>query len=168
MAQTEKFCIAREGKTATIILDVDDWKGVIRAARDLGDDIRKVTGVAAQVELQSPNSAGLLPHERKNLSTSILVGTIGNSSIIDRLVKQKKIDVRQVRGQWEGRSFEPIAGDIIFFDWQNDGLPDHVGIVEKCDGGLVYTVEGNSADRCAQCRYYVGSSSIFGYGTPTY
>ena len=35
MAQTESFCIAREGKTASIILDVDDWKGVIRAARDL-------------------------------------------------------------------------------------------------------------------------------------
>ena len=74
----------------------------------------------------------------------------------------------QERGQWQDRSFEPIAGDIIFFDWQNDGLPDHVGIVEKCEGGLVYTVEGNSADRCAQCRYYVGSSSIYGYGTPSY
>ena len=43
MAQKEKFFIAREGKTATIIVDVDDWKGVIRASRDLGDDVRKVT-----------------------------------------------------------------------------------------------------------------------------
>ena len=59
MAQTEKFCIAREGKTASIIVDADDWKGVIRAARDLGDDVRKVTGVASQVDLQTPNSAGL-------------------------------------------------------------------------------------------------------------
>ena len=55
MAQTEKFCIAREGKTASIIVDADDWKGVIRAARDLGDDVRKVTGVASQVDLQTPN-----------------------------------------------------------------------------------------------------------------
>ena len=75
MAQTEKFCIAHEGKTASIVLDVDDWKGVIRAARNLGDDVRKVTGVASQIDLQSPNSAGLLPHERKNLQASILVGT---------------------------------------------------------------------------------------------
>ena len=51
MAQKEKFCIARDGKTATIIVDVDDWKGVIRAAHDLGDDVRKVTGVASQVDL---------------------------------------------------------------------------------------------------------------------
>lgn len=34
MAQKERFCIADDGKTATIIVDVDDWKGVIRAARD--------------------------------------------------------------------------------------------------------------------------------------
>lgn len=32
MAQTERFCIASEGKTASIIVDADDWKGVIRAA----------------------------------------------------------------------------------------------------------------------------------------
>ena len=86
MAQTERFCIAHEGQTASIILDTDDWKGVIRAARDLGDDIRKVTGDASQVDLQTPNSAGLLPHERKNLQTSILVGTIGKSRVIDNLV----------------------------------------------------------------------------------
>ena len=78
------------------------------------------------------------------------------------------VDWFKDRGQWQDRSFEPMAGDIIFFDWQNDGLPDHVGIVEKCEGGLVYTVEGNSADRCSQNRYYVGSSSIFGYGLPKY
>ena len=113
MAQTEKFCIAREGKTATIILDAADWKGVIRAARDLGDDVRKVTGVASQVDLQSPNSAGLLPHERKNLQASILVGTIGKSRVIDNLVKQKKIDVRQVKGQWESYLIDIVDGNLV-------------------------------------------------------
>ncbi len=64
MAQTECVCIAREGKTASIIVDADDWKGVIRAARNLGDDVRKVTGVASQVDLQTQHSAGLLPSAR--------------------------------------------------------------------------------------------------------
>ena len=113
MAQTERFCIASEGKTASIILDVDDWKGVIRAARDLGDDVRKVTGVASQIDLQSPNSAGLLPHERKNLQVSILVGTIGKSRVIDKLVKQKKIDVRQVKGQWESYLIDVVDGNLV-------------------------------------------------------
>lgn len=71
MAQTEKFCIAREGKTATIILDAADWKGVIRAARDLGDDVSKITGVAAQVDLQSPNSAGMLTSNLKSQTSNL-------------------------------------------------------------------------------------------------
>ena len=71
-------------------------------------------------------------------------------------------------GQWKDRSYEPSAGDIIFFDWEGDGETDHVGIVEKCENGAVYTVEGNSGDACRQKQYTVGSSSIYGYGVPAY
>lgn len=71
-------------------------------------------------------------------------------------------------GQWQDRNYEPQAGDIIFFDWDGDGTSDHVGIVEKCENGVVYTVEGNSGDACRGRQYSVGSSSILGYGTPAY
>ena len=71
-------------------------------------------------------------------------------------------------GQWQDRDYEPQAGDIIFFDWEGDGETDHVGIVEKCENGVVYTVEGNSGDACRQNQYTVGSSSIYGYGCPAY
>ena len=71
-------------------------------------------------------------------------------------------------GQWQDRSYEPQAGDIIFFDWEGDGETDHVGIVEKYENGVVYTVEGNSGDACRQNQYTVGSSSIYGYGCPAY
>ena len=77
MAQ-EKFCIAKDGKVATILVDENDWKGVIRAARDLGDDMRKVTGVAAPVVVES----AAVPQQ----PASILVGTIGKSRLIDRLI----------------------------------------------------------------------------------
>ena len=72
------------------------------------------------------------------------------------------------RGQWQDGSFEPSAGQIIFFDWEGDGETDHVGIVEKCENGIVYTVEGNSGDACRQKQYAVGSSVIYGYGIPAY
>lgn len=73
------------------------------------------------------------------------------------------------RGQWADASIEPSAGAIIFFDWQGDGITDHVGIVEKCENGTVYTVEGNSiGDSCRQRTYSVGSSVIYGYGLPAY
>lgn len=71
-------------------------------------------------------------------------------------------------GKWQDRTYEPKTGDIIFFDWEGDGTTDHVGIVEKCENGTVYTVEGNSGDACKQRQYAVGSSNIYGYGIPAY
>ena len=74
-------------------------------------------------------------------------------------------------GQWQGKDYEPKAGDIIFFDWSKDGQDgdaDHVGIVEKCENGVVYTVEGNSGDACRQNNYPVGYYEILGYGCPNY
>lgn len=79
------------------------------------------------------------------------------------------------RGQWADNSVEPTPGMIIFFDWDNkgssglqDGLSDHTGIVEKVENGIVYTVEGNSGDSCAQRQYSVGYYEILGYGIPAY
>ena len=76
------------------------------------------------------------------------------------------------RGRWQDNSFEPSAGQIIFFDWDDengqDGVSDHTGIVEKVENGIVYTVEGNSGDTCRQKQYPVGYYEILGYGVPAY
>lgn len=74
----------------------------------------------------------------------------------------------KTQGQWQDRNYEPMAGDIIFFDWGGDGSVDHVGIVEYCENGVVHTVEGNSSDSCRRREYPVGSSNIYGYGLPAY
>lgn len=72
------------------------------------------------------------------------------------------------RGQWLDGSAEPVPGMIIFFDWDSDGESDHVGIVEKVENGIVYTVEGNSGDSCRINQYSVGNCDILGYGVPQY
>lgn len=80
------------------------------------------------------------------------------------------------RGQWMDNSAEPLPGMIIFFDWDNpngssgpqDGLADHVGIVEKVENGVVYTVEGNSGDSVRINSYPLGYYEILGYGVPQY
>ena len=72
------------------------------------------------------------------------------------------------RGQWQTRGYCPSPGDIIFFDWNNNGVSDHVGIVESCDGYYVYTVEGNANNAVQQLRYSINYSGIEGYGTPNY
>lgn len=71
-------------------------------------------------------------------------------------------------GKWQDRGYTPTPGTIIFFDWQEngkrDGNSDHVGIVEKCEKGIVYTIEGNSGDAVKQNSYSMDSASILGYG----
>lgn len=74
----------------------------------------------------------------------------------------------KAQGIWKGRDYKPSPGDIIMFDWENDGVSDHTGIVERCAGGIVYTIEGNSGDQCRRKSYAVGSSVIMGYGVPKY
>ena len=76
------------------------------------------------------------------------------------------------RGQWIDGSEEPIPGMIIFFDWNSpdpqDGRPNHTGIVQKVENGLVYSIEGNSADSVRVNSYPVGHFEILGYGVPAY
>ena len=68
------------------------------------------------------------------------------------------------RGQWQDRNSIPAPGTIIYFDWGGDGVADHVGIVESCDGSTVYTIEGNANNACKQLSYAVGDQKILGYG----
>ena len=67
-------------------------------------------------------------------------------------------------GKWYNRRIEPKAGMIIFFDWDDDGVSEHTGIVEKCEDGLIYTIEGNSHDVCKRKWYAAGDKTIMGYG----
>lgn len=68
------------------------------------------------------------------------------------------------RDQWLESGSTPVANDLIFFDWESDGVMDHVGIVTAVVDDKVYTVEGNSSDRCRQKRYKLTDPVIAGYG----
>lgn len=70
----------------------------------------------------------------------------------------------QSQGKWQDRGDSPTAGTIIFFDWDNDGTSDHVGIVEKCEKGVVYTIEGNVSDTVRENNYSINENTIMGYG----
>lgn len=71
-------------------------------------------------------------------------------------------------GQWKENDYVPKSGDIIFFDWENDGRLNHVGIVERVDNNKVYTIEGNSNDVCKNNSYSLDSGVIAGYGILNY
>lgn len=68
------------------------------------------------------------------------------------------------KGAWQDRYYTPSPGDVIFFDWENDGISDHVGVVEKVENGLIHTVEGNIDDCVVQKQYPLEAGSIYGFG----
>lgn len=75
------------------------------------------------------------------------------------------VDWFKINGRWEEHGYTPKEGDVIFFDWEVDGKPNHVGIVEKVENNIIYTIEGNSTnDECCQKEYDVLSDIIYGYG----
>lgn len=96
------FRLAAGGTAASILVSGEDWQGVVRAVGDLGQDIGRVTGTAAQVVKADTPRQG-----------SIIVGTIGKSPLIDGLVKAGKLDVDGVRGQWESFVIETVDGSLV-------------------------------------------------------
>ena len=83
---------------------------------------------------------------------------------------QDGVDWFKINGLWQGKDYIPKVGDIIFFDWQEkdtgirNGIADHVGIVEKVENGMLYTIEGNVDDTCSQKSYDLNIEDILGYG----
>lgn len=87
------------------------------------------------------------------------------------------IDWFKEKDQWHdrGESYYPIVGDIIFFDWKDesgnqDGTSDHVGIVTRTDitNRNIYTIEGNTSNKCAERMYSFDDVQVMGYGSPKY
>lgn len=66
--------------------------------------------------------------------------------------------------QWRDSGATPIPGDYVFFDWDRDSDPDHVGAVLCVKDGYLYTIEGNSGGKVAVNRYPKNDPRIVGYG----
>ena len=95
------FAIAQPKSTATIYVDAQDLWGVQRAAGDLQADVHRVTGLTPR-----------LTHSSQLPAHAILIGTIGQSAVIDRLIAEKKIDVSAIRGQWESTLIQIVQNPL--------------------------------------------------------
>jgi len=71
------------------------------------------------------------------------------------------------RNKGQFHTDNPQRGDQIFFGTGFDNST-HTGLVEKVEGGCVYTIEGNSSDQVCRRRYALTDSCILGYGRPAY
>ena len=86
------MALAGGGRAVAILVDGDVEPGAVRAARDLAADFGRVTGAPAAVLTQVPRDAEAL----------VVVGTLGRSPIVDRLVRDGRLDASGVAGVWEG------------------------------------------------------------------
>lgn len=84
------FPLSVNGISASIYADEADYPGVLRTAADLQKDIFAVTRYKPLYATTTPVG-----------KTVVLIGTIGKSKLIDRLIASKKLNVIDIRGKWE-------------------------------------------------------------------
>ncbi|HEY7236386.1 MAG TPA: glycosyl hydrolase 115 family protein [Gemmatimonadaceae bacterium] len=82
------FVLSSGGHSTALVVSDADWAGVRRAARDLQADIGKVAGAPPRLTTDPIGSV-------------VIVGTLGKSPLIDRLVHARKLDPSLLRGRWE-------------------------------------------------------------------
>ena len=88
---------------------------------------------------------------------------------------QQQIELFKQIGAWcEDDARVPNVGDIIYYDWDdngkgdNAGWSDHVGIVEKVSGNIITVIEGNYSNSVKRRTLAVNAKGIRGYGMPKY
>ena len=66
----------------------------------------------------------------------------------------------------DASDYTPKPGDLIFFDWERDGLTDHVGLVCEVneEDARLSTIEGNHTMTVEFFEYDLHDGHIMGYG----
>ncbi len=101
-ASAGDFTVAADGSAAPVIVSDSDWKGVVRAAADLSRDIESVSG-----------SRSVTVHADKAGKGGIIVGTIGRSPLIDKLIRKGKLDVSEIAGQRESFIIQTVGRNLV-------------------------------------------------------
>ena len=100
------FAVASASQVASIYIDdKDDWL-VNKAASLLQNDIEMVTG-------KKPVVVSDISSASKN---TIIIGTVNGSSIIKKLIAEKKIDVSSIKGKWEAFQLQTIVNSLTGID----------------------------------------------------
>ena len=109
-------------------------------------------------------------------TVSAIAVTLGYTDIIPTECScSKMLDKFKNAGIFvEDDNYKPAPGDIIFYDWEdngkgdNKGQPNHVGVVEKVSGTTITVIEGNYSEEVKRRTIQVGGKYIRGYGVPKY
>ena len=99
-----------------------------------------------------------------NKVSSSFPNSINCENMIDKLRTKKRYIKNDL-------SFIPQYGDLVFYDWDNDGKADHVGIITEVASGNnpnMHVVEGNYSNMVKVRTIKYNDSRILGYGLPRF
>src|ERR1051326_1201834 len=100
--QAGAFPLVSSSQATSIYVDEnDDWL-VHKAASLLQNDIEMVTG-------KRPGIISSISYSEKNL---IIIGTIGKSSLIGKLVQEKKLATDDIKDKWESFKLQTLNNPV--------------------------------------------------------
>ena len=88
---------------------------------------------------------------------------------------ERMISLYKAVGRWQERDdYVPQMGDLVMYDWQDNGIgdakgwADHVGIVAAVDAKNITVIEGNRNNAVGYRQIAVDARYIRGYCLPDY
>ena len=115
------FAIVNNNEATAIYLSDNDYEGVKKIAQKFQEDIERVTNMKPSI----------ISNEIPSNGTAIIVGTIGNSSLIDQLIEEKKLEVSLIKGKWETFLIQTIKNPF-------EGVEEALVIVGSDKRGTIY------------------------------
>ncbi|KAK7229906.1 hypothetical protein V2G26_002076 [Clonostachys chloroleuca] len=91
-----EYKLADTSTAPEIWISSGDFRAITRTARDLALDFGRVVGVNGTLKEFDQH-----PGSRNGTTPIIIAGTVGHSTLIDKLVDAGKIDVSEIDGKWE-------------------------------------------------------------------
>ncbi len=117
------FNLYSNNDISPLLIDESDYKGVESVAQWFMNDLKMITGERPQL------FKGKLPRN----STIILIGTIGKNRWIDQLISERKLDISQIKGQWEASISQVIQNPF-------PGIEKALVLVGSDKRGTIYSM----------------------------
>jgi hypothetical protein len=100
-ASATAFPLVKGKQTTTIYIDINDAEVVQIAANCFRKDVQMVTGVLPVIQTSTPA-----------IAYPVIAGTIGQSKVIDQLIRDKKVNADAVKGKWETFSISVVNNPL--------------------------------------------------------
>ncbi|WP_295796204.1 glycosyl hydrolase 115 family protein [Mucilaginibacter sp.] len=121
------FAVSTNGESTTLYTTDAEFPGVTLAVRSFQNDIKAVTN-------SSPGIINKIGAEKQ----LIIIGTIGKNGLIDKMIKQGKIDASGIVGKWEAHITQVVDNPV-------PGVKKALVIVGSDKRGTIYGIYELSA-----------------------